>query len=178
MFSGKIEFSNTLIQEYMKKNQLSSTYLILNQSLITSNARKMIFDDKVQSFRNTILSYESPEQNISYDIAKLQILLLELLSNILMAFEEYLGHSYHLRKSLPDFVKLIASKNKRIAENEMIFLRGLKKKEISKYLLLPDIQSLNKLKTSEIKLVNKSLENIKREIFGRIKNIVKFYKRY
>jgi len=176
-YSGRIQFSKVDVQNYLKKNGLSLTYLILNQSWITLIGRQMLFAEKAQHYRNYVSNYDFAEENISYDIVKMQLMLLDLLSSIFMSLEDYLGHSHHLRLSLGDFSKQIASKNWKVTENEIDYLKSLTKKDISKYLLLPDVSKLN-VDYNDIKIVKKNFRNITQIVYKKMRQLLKFYKRY
>jgi hypothetical protein len=175
--SGLIQISNSDLNAYLKRNKLLLTYLILNQSVSTIIGRNMLFKEKAQQYRNFLLSYETSEEIVTYDMVEMQIMFLDLLSNIFMFLEDYLGHSYHLKTSMKDFPKQIASMNKRVAEKEIKYLKRLKKNNISSYLLLPDETGLG-LNKKEISLVRKNFKNIVARNYNRIKNIVEFYRRY
>ncbi len=175
--SQLIEVSNPDVDEYLRKNKLLLSYLILNQSVTTLIGRSMLLKEKAQQYRNFILSYETPEEIVTYDMVKMQLMFLDLLGNIFMLLEDFLGHSYHLRTSLKEFPKGIASINKKVAENEIYFLKQLKKKEMFSYLLLPDKSSL-RIDRKQVSLVRKNFANITSRNYKRIKNIVRFYFRY
>lgn len=173
---GQISISNADVQRYLKRNKINQTFLILNQSIITSEARYGLFREKAQQCRNFILNYQSPQENVSYDIVKLQLMHLHLLTNIFMLLEDFLGHSHNLKLStLEHFPKLIASRNDGVASREISALEKLNAKSISSYLLFCGIIRPNR---NEQQLLENNLNNMAKDILNRIKNVLQFYSKY
>ena len=150
---------------------------MLNQALITILGRKKLFMEKAQQFRNFTLNYQSPQQNPTYDMVKGQLMLLDLLGNIFMSLEDYLVYSHHLRNPLRDFHKKIAARNTQVPENEINYLKGIVKKDINSYLLLPKSSDFQ-FQQEENDLVRSYLNNIVTDMYNKIRNILKFYNRY
>ena len=174
--TGQINISKPEVQKYLKRNKTIRTFLILNQSLVTCNARLALFKERAQQCRDYILRYQSLQENITYDIVKLQLMHLELLANIFMLLEDFLGHSHNLKLSaLEHFPKLIASRNERVASCEISALAKLRTKGMSNYLLFPSIVRPN---CEEQQLLDSNLNNMAKDTLKRIKNILQFYSRY
>lgn len=173
--TGQINISNSAIQEYLRRNKINRTFFILNHSVVSCDARYSMLKEKAQLYRNLILNYQSLHENITDDFVKLQMLCLDLLSNIFMLLEDYLGHSHLLRKSLKNFPLQIASMNFGVAKDEIKHLEQLNSKNISNYLLITNV-TLSDPKQRQ--LVKRSLKNLSNDILKRIKNIVRFYHNY
>jgi hypothetical protein len=172
---GRIEISNTSLHKYLEKNKLKKTFLIINQSVITCDARYSLFKERADYCRNLILTYRSPDQNVTLDIVRLQLLHLDMLANIFMLLEDFLGHSSSLRFSLKEFPYRIASRNDRTASDEIEYLRKLKLRDVSSYLLHQNISGLN---GNESKLLQENYRNMRRDILKRIRKILEFHSRY
>ena len=175
--TSKIEFSDNDLMSYLKKKKLGNTFVLATKSLFISNGRYDLIQEKIKRYRDLILNPQLYQNNITFDVVKLQITQLDLLSDIFILLEEYLGYGYNLRISLTQFPKSIAGHNRGVIEKELNYLKNLKENDILNYLHLADYSSFPVSKSHKT-LIRKNNNKLKKEVYKRIKRILKFYTRY
>ncbi len=94
-----------------------------------------------------------------------------------MLLEDYLSYSYLLRNSLVNLPKSIASKNIGIVNEEVKHLHQISIDDISDYLLFKKVDELE-LNNNDKEFVTKYLKIFSKDIYERLKRIVKFFDNY
>jgi hypothetical protein len=163
-----------------KISDLGLTYSILRNELTLSRRRVMLIKDSMETLENYLnpIRRIGPVKNITCRVQKAHMIQLQIISGIFMLLEDYLVFSHNLRQPLPKFPGLIISENRNIVWNEIHELELISNSnDIRSYLLLPNPQTLQ-IKKEEKVFVESQLYALSREMYKRIKRIIKFFKDY
>jgi hypothetical protein len=176
---SKMTFTPPTLEDYLVKNNLKLTFVLLMHGSTTSIGRYMLLKEKTERIKNSLLSPMFPKRNLLFDMAKLHCELLDLLANVFMFLEDFLAYSHNLKTSdsLEMFPNKIASENYHTAQREIENLRRMTQSSVDAYLLLPGVGKMP-INDNEKRFVIEVLDRIRAYVCDRIQNIVRFYDNY
>jgi hypothetical protein len=175
MRRSNIAFSDSAVDKYLKQNNLQYALLVLQNQVNLSQSRVQLLKETAQSYRNYILQGINPSPNMTSSIMELHVTQLDLIAGIFMLLEDYVAYSYHLRRPITELHKGIVSENRGLISKEIEHLKKLKLGNIRAYLLFPKLHDLN-LEKEDRELVRQVLRDLAKDIYDRIKKIIRFYR--
>jgi len=165
------------LDKYLTENNLELTFRILSNAVLNYIGRKQVLKEKSDLLKNTLTSPLPSREKLYFEMSKIHLQQLDLLSSIFMFLEDFLAYSFNLNESLSklqEFPTKIASENYDISNKGIKNLRNKEKSDIAEYLLFPDVGPML-LGKEEKNLLRIVFERMSTDVYNRIQSIIKFY---